>query len=253
MLIDSHAHITYDSLSAGDIVSNMANDDLYAIVTIGTNVIESKKAVSCANKYDNVYATVGIHPDYTDELNDECLLEIENLAKNNKKVVAIGEIGLDYHTPGFDAEKQKQLFLSQIDIASKLNLPICVHSRDASEIMYNLIKDNINKLPRKGVMHCFSDADEYAIKYAELGFYISFSGNITFKKRNREFIKQLPLDKIIVETDAPFLSPEPFRGMVNSPKNVKLVAQKIAYTLEMDYEKFASITLANTKKLYNIK
>lgn len=253
MLIDSHAHITYDSLSAGDIVSNMANDDLYAIVTIGTNVVESEKAVSCANTYDNVYATVGIHPDYTDELNDECLLEIENLAKNNKKVVAIGEIGLDYHTPGFDAEKQKQLFLSQIDIASKLNLPICVHSRDASEIMYNLIKGNINKLPRKGVMHCFSDADEYAIKYAELGFYISFSGNITFKKRNREFIKQLPLDKIIVETDAPFLSPEPFRGMVNSPKNVKLVAQKIAYTLEMDYEKFASITLANTKKLYNIK
>ena len=252
MLIDSHAHLTYDSISADDVVSNMTSDNLYAIVTIGTNVETSKKAVECASKYDNVYATVGIHPDYTEELTKESFDELEQLAKN-KKVVGIGEIGLDYHTPGFDSKKQKQLFLQQIELAGRLDLPICVHSRDASEDMFNMIKDNIHILKKKGVMHCFSDPDEYAKKYVELGFYISFSGNITFKKRNREFIKELPIDKILVETDAPFLAPEPLRGTVNTPKNVKLVAQKIAYTLEMDYEKFAEITLENTKRLYNIK
>ena len=254
MLIDSHAHINYnDKLNTYEIIRSMNDEGLECIVNIGTSVYESEKAVDIANKNANVYATVGIHPEYTDELKEQCLLEIERLA-SEKKVVAIGEIGLDYHYEGYDKEKQMELFKRQLDIAARLDLPVCIHTRDAREDTFLALKEYAPKLKRKGVMHCFSEDAEWAKKFVDLGFYISFAGNITFKKTDREVLRFVPIDKIMVETDCPFLSPEPLRGRVNEPKNVKYTAQKIADYLEIDYDYFVENTTNNTKRLfYKIK
>lgn len=250
MLIDSHAHICYtDRLDTNEIIDSMQVDNLESIITIGTNVLESQKAVEVAENNKNIYATVGIHPEYASEIKMQCLLEIENLAKS-KKVVAIGEIGLDYHYEGFDKQKQFELFIAQLELAERLDLPVCIHTRDAAEDTYNILKEHATKLKRKGVMHCFSETSEWAEKFLNLGFYISFAGNITFKKSDRSFLKNIPIDKIMVETDCPFLSPEPVRGTINKPKNVNYIAQKIADVLEMDFKYFADRTRENTKRLY---
>ena len=231
----------------------MANDELECIINIGTSVSESEKAVKVAEKYSNVYATVGIHPEYTYELKEQSLLEIQELA-THKKVVAIGEIGLDYHYEGYDKQKQVQLFERQLEIAIALDLPVCIHTRDAAEDTYNILKKYSQKLKRKGVMHCFSETSQWAEKFLELGFYISFAGNITFKKTDRTVLSAIPIDRILVETDSPYLSPEPLRGRVNEPKNVKHTALKIADYLEMDYNYFSEMTRENTKRLfYKIK
>lgn len=251
MLIDSHAHINpSEKINTDEIISNMERDCLEYIVNIGTSVHESEKAVEIANNHKHIYATVGIHPEYTHELKEQSLLEIENLAKN-KKVIAIGEIGLDYHYEGYDKDKQVELFVRQIQIAIENDLPVCIHTRDAAEDTYNILKKYSDKLSRKGVMHCFSENSEWAKKFLELGFYISFAGNITFKKSDRSVLKIVPLDRILVETDCPYLSPEPLRGKFNQPKNVNLTAKMIADTLEMDYNYFSDITRENTKRLFH--
>ena len=250
MLIDSHAHINYgDKINTSVVIENMKSDGLEYIVTIGTGVQESIDAVSLANKNKKIYATVGIHPEHIEELSTQSLLEIEELAKNDK-VVAIGEIGLDYHYEGYDKQKQAELFERQLEIAENLDLPVCIHTRDAQEDTYNILLKHADKLKKKGVMHCFSENEYWAKKFLELGFYISFAGNITFKKSDRSFLKNIPIDKILVETDCPFLSPEPVRGTINVPSNVKFTAMKIADTLGVDYNAFNEILVGNTKRLY---
>lgn len=250
MLIDSHAHINYgDKIDTTSVIDNMQDDELECIVNIGTNVHESIQSVNLANKYKNIYATVGIHPEYVEELKEQCLIEIEDLAKNSK-VVAIGEIGLDYHYDGYDKQKQIELFERQLEIAERLDLPVCIHTRDASVDTYEILKKHADKLKRKGVMHCFSEDGKWAKLFLELGFYISFAGNITFKKTDRSLLKDIPMDRILVETDCPFLSPEPVRGKVNVPKHVKYTARKIADTLEIDFDAFAEFTRNNTKAVY---
>lgn len=253
MLIDSHAHINSEKMNTNEIVSNMVSDGLECIVNIGTSVFDSQRAVEIAQKFDNVYATVGIHPEYTEELRDQCLIEIEELAKN-KNVVAIGEIGLDYHYPGFDKQKQIELFKRQLDIAVRCDLPVTIHTRDAQEDTYEILKEYSKKLNRKGVMHCFSENAEWARKFQELGFYISFAGNITFKKTDRSVLFVVDKDKIMVETDSPYLSPEPLRGRINEPRNVKFTAMKIADELGLDYMYFSELVRDNTKRVfYKIK
>lgn len=250
MLIDSHAHINYsEKLNTKKIIEEMLDDNLYAICNIGTTVEDSVLSVSLASKNKNIYATVGIHPECANNVKTQDLLEIENLAKD-KKVVAIGEIGLDYHYPGYDKEKQKILFTKQIEIAIEYDLPICVHTRDAVEDTYEILKEYADKLKRKGVMHCFSETGEWVEKFISLGFYISFAGNVTFKKSNKEVLRAIPIEKILIETDCPFLSPEPLRGGVNEPKNVVLVAKFIAEYLNIDYNYFVRCVFENTKRVY---
>ena len=252
-MIDAHAHLLDDRFSGEEIANNMEQDKLDRIVTIGTSVFTSQNSVSFAQKHHNIFATVGIHPEYVNEIDQRDIEQIKILAKQ-PKVVAIGEIGLDYHYGADEQEKQKQkeLFVDQIKIASENNLPIVIHCRDAADDILQILSENKALLHAGVVMHCYSEGAEYVQRFKDLGCYFSFTGNITFKKVDRSFLKDIPLDKIMVETDCPWLAPEPVRGSINYPKNVWLVAQKIADTLEMPIEEFDKIVTKNTKRFYGI-
>lgn len=249
MLIDSHAHLEHSLLNHREIIDNMQNDGLEKIVTIGTDIKTSTFAVDLAEKNQNIYATVGIHPEFADEFEIKDLKKIETLAKH-EKVVAVGEIGLDYHYTQGNKEKQKELFIEQIKLAYRNNLPICIHTRDAAEDTYQILKENKEYIVKPSIMHCFSENEEYMHKFINLGFYISFAGNITFKKTDKTLLNSLPIDKILVETDCPYLSPEPMRGKVNVPARVSLTAQKIADLKQMDYDTFCEQTVKNTYEVY---
>ena len=250
-MIDAHAHLLDERFSGEEIVKSMQQDKLDYIVTIGTNVKTSQDSAAFANNHEKVFATVGIHPEYVNTTTKKDIEQIAQLAKENK-VVAIGEIGLDYHYGADQAEKQKQkeLFISQIKIANKNNLPIVIHCRDAADDVLEVLRANKQYLGAGVVMHCYSEGAAYVPKFNELGCYFSFTGNITFKNADRSFLKDIPLGKIMVETDCPWLAPEPVRGTTNYPKNVWYVAQKIADTLELSIEKFEKIVVENTKRFY---
>ena len=249
MLIDSHAHILSDVLDTNQIINSMKEEGLEKIITIGTNAENSVEALNVAKNNKNIYAIVGLYPEYADQITKEDIDVIRRLAKE-EKVVGIGEIGLDYHISKDNREKQINLFRKQLEIAAENDLPVCIHTRSAAEDTYQVLKEYAPKLKNKGVMHCFSENREYALKFLDLGFYISFSGNITYKKSDRSFLKDIPLDKILVETDSPYLSPEPLRGQPNIPARVKITAQKIADELCLDFDEFSKITLENTYRLY---
>lgn len=249
MLIDSHAHLTHEFINGEEIVLNMEADGIEKIVTIGVDIESSIKAVEFANKHKNVYCAVGIHPDDCENVTEKDYEILEQLALNDK-VVAIGEIGLDYHNEGVNKQKQKEIFIRQIKIAKKHNLPICIHTRNAPWDTYQILKEFSDDIVKPSIMHCYSETGAYAKLFLNLGFYISFSGNITYKKTDRSYLKSIPIDKILVETDSPFLSPEPLRGSYNQPARVKFTAQKIADIFEMSFEDFARQTVENTYNVY---
>ena len=249
MIIDTHAHLIFDGVDAKQIIADMEKDGVEKIITIGTTSEDSKACVKLAEENENVYATVGFHPEYADSFKESDLEKLDNLAKHDK-VVAIGEIGLDYHYTQENKQKQKEIFIKQIMLAYKHKIPICVHTRDAKEDTYEILKEYKDYLILPGVMHCFSEDKEYALKFLELGFYISFAGNITYKKSDRSFLKDIPIDKILVETDTPFLSPEPMRGRMNCPARTNLTAEKISDTLEIDADEFKKQTIENTYRVF---
>ena len=248
-MIDTHTHLYMFDEDGKNIIENMANDNLERIVTIGTTVEDSKKNIEIASKYENIYATVGIYPEFANDITDEDLCQIEELA-HNEKVVAIGEIGLDFHSDNFDKDAQIKMFIKELEIADKLGLPFCIHCRDAAEKLYGILSENKNLINHSGLMHCYSEGKEWVQKFLDLGLYISFSGNITFKKSDRSFLKDIPLEKILVETDSPYLSPEPFRGRKNEPKNVRYIIDKIAIELGMSPTELEKITTKNAKTFY---
>ena len=247
-MIDTHAHLSYyDNLD--ELALRMSDDGLDFIVNIGTTVADSKQGIGFAEKYEKVYTTVGIYPEYSLDIKSDALEIIEILAKH-EKVVAIGEIGLDYHREGYDKESQKELFVKQLEMADRLGLPFCIHCRDAAEDVYSILKENQHLINHSGLMHCYSEGKEWVQKFIDLGLYISFSGNITYKKSDRSFLKDLPLDKILVETDAPYLSPEPLRGRRNEPKNVRLTMERIASEIGVPAEELEKITTENARRFY---
>ena len=252
-MIDAHAHLIDSKYKYQEIVDSMKQDRLEAIVTIGTGLSDSRKNIKLAGEYDAVFATVGIHPEYADSVTDEKLAAVDALAGQNK-VVAIGEIGLDYHynVNAEQIEKQKEVFVAQLGLAKKHNLPVVIHCRDAADDVLAILREYKDNLPPRIVMHCYSEGAKYAKAFEELGCFFSFTGNITYKKSERDFLKDLPKDKIMVETDAPWLAPEPLRGTTNYPKNVWLTAQKVADILEMPLEKFDKLATSNTKRFYNL-
>lgn len=164
--------------------------------------------------------------------------------------MAIGEIGLDYHNADYDKVSQREIFIKQLEIADSLGLPFCIHCRNAVEDLYEILSTHKHLINHSGLMHCYSEGGEWVHKFLDLGLYISFSGTITFKKNDRSFLKEIPLDKIVVETDAPYLTPEPFRGRRNSPAMVKYTAKKIAEELKIDYDEFDKIVTKNAKTFY---
>ena len=250
---DSHAHYNdeYFKPIRDELIPKMYNDEITNIVCAGYNLEGSKDAIEIAKKYPHIFATCGISPNDISENVEKDIEEIENLAKN-EKIVAIGEIGLDYYWNKDNKELQKEVFIKQIDIANKLGLPIVIHTRDAVMDTLQVLKEH--PVDKKGVFHCCPLNQELIKEGLKLGFYISFSGNVTFKNaKSAGCIEIVPLDRILIETDSPYLSPETHRGERNTSLNVKYVAEKIAEIKQEKIEKIAEITRKNAKNIFDIK
>jgi len=251
-LIDVHAHITDEQFDDVEKVIERAKEQgVEKIICSSADLSTSQMAVALTKEYQEVFANVGIHPENVDKALDGSLKKIENLAKH-EKVVAIGEIGLDYHYTQDNKDKQKTLFANQIELANKLDLPIVVHSRDAMADTIEILSKTPPK--KESLLHCYSGSVESAKILIKLNFSFSFGGVVTFSnaKTAVEVVKFLPIEKILLETDCPYLSPVPFRGKRNEPKNVVYVADMIAKIKGMKFEDVVKITTQNAKRLFKI-
>ena len=254
MLFDSHAHLN-DARFDEDreaLIKKLQEEHVDLVLNPGADIETSISSVELANKYDFIYAAVGVHPHDVKDLDDTAIDTLRKLAIENEKVVAIGEIGLDYYWNTDNKELQKKAFIEQIKIANKYNLPIVIHTREAVMDTLQILKEN--KVTKTGVFHCCPQNRELIKEGLKLGFYISFAGPITFKnsKNAVEMINLVPNDRILIETDSPYLSPEPHRGQRNDCRNVKYVAQKIADAKGMTLEQIADITYENARKIFKI-
>lgn len=254
MLFDTHAHLDdkrFDD-DRDELIRGLPERGVSRVITPGIDVDSSKKCVDLADKYDIVYAGVGIHPHEASKLEDNYLDQLRTMAQN-KKVVAIGEIGLDYYYDFSPRDIQKQRFIEQIELAAELKLPIIIHNRDSHEDMLNILREH-KDLINGGVMHCFSGSWEMAKIVLDLGLYISLAGPVTFKnaKKPVEVAKNVPLDRLLIETDSPYLTPVPYRGKRNDPGHVSLVAQKIAEIRGITAEEVGRITTENALNLFKI-
>ena len=253
-LFDSHAHYNDEKFEADreEVLSKIYKSGVTKIVNAGYSLESSKKAIEIANKHEFIYATVGISPNDIEGYKKEDLKEITKFAQS-KKVVAIGEIGLDFYWNKENKDLQKEVFISQIEIANKLNLPIIIHTREAIYDTLEILKNN--NCNKKGVFHCCPFNVDLVREGLKLGFYISFAGPVTFKnsKNASEIINMVPLDKMLIETDSPYLSPEPLRGKRNDSRNVKYIAKKIAEIKQISIEEIARATYENAKRIFEIK
>ena len=251
-LFFSHSHYNDEKfdIDREQIIKEVYEAGITRTVCVGYNVEKSKFALEIANSHDSIFATCGISPNDIEDFSLENLREIEKIGKN-KKIVAIGEIGLDYYWNKENKEKQKELFIKQIEIDNRLNKPIVIHTRDAYiDTIEILKKHQVNK---KGIFHCCPLNQELIKEGLKLGFYISFSGNITFKNAKSEAILELvPMDKMLIETDSPYLTPEPYRRKRNNPSMVKLVAQRVSEVKKVPIETVTEITYKNANEIFNI-
>lgn len=255
---DSHSHLNDEKFDEDrdKVIKEIYESGTTNFVTAGYSVESSKKAIEIANNYDFIYATAGVSPNDIPQTEEELwkqLTEIKDLAKNNKKVLAIGEIGLDYYWNTDNKEIQKKAFVEQIKIANELDLPIVIHTRDAVMDTIQILKEN--EVKNKGIFHCCPQNRELIKEGLKLGFYISFAGPVTFKnsKNSDEMINLVPNDKILIETDSPYLAPDPVRGTRNIPSNVRFVAQKIASSKGLSLEEVEKMTVENTKRILKIR
>ena len=257
-LFDSHSHYNDSKfdIDREEIIKETLSSGVSNFIVAGYGVESSKKAIEIANEYEGLYAIVGISPNDLENINTEedikgSISKIEELASNSK-VVAIGEIGLDYYWNKENKELQKQMFIKQINLANKLNLPIVIHTRDAFVDTIDILKEN--NVDKKGIFHCCPLNRELVKEGLKLGFYISLSGVITFKntKNADDIINMIPEDRLLIETDSPYLSPEPLRGKRNNSMNVKYVAEKIASVKNKTVEEIAEITSNNAKRIFEI-
>ena len=250
-LVDTHAHI-YDKKFSSDFdeVMNRIDEELEFIVSIGYDLESSKKSVELSNKYKNIYAVIGFHPTDISLYSDKARNELIELAKN-PKVVAIGEIGLDYYWMKDPKEKQKEIFRKQMELACELALPVVIHTRDAIEDTVEILEEYKNI---GGILHCYPGSYETATKLMDR-YCFGIGGVVTFKNNRvtKETVEKLPLEKIVIETDCPYLTPEPFRGKRNEPVYVKYVADEIAEIKGVTVEEVIIATTENAKKIYNIK
>ena len=253
-LFDTHAHYDADAFDADrmEVLASMPGQGVELILNPGCDLKSSQTAVELAERFPFVYAAVGVHPEECADWNAEHDIPVLEALAQNPKVRAIGEIGLDYHWPeNPPRELQQQVFHAQLDLAEKLNLPVIVHDRDAHHDCLEIVRAHPNVT---GVYHCYSGGVEDAKTLMKLGWMISFTGSITFKNARRalEVIDLLPLDRMMIETDSPYMSPEPFRGRRNDSGRVHLVAEAIARRKGLDPEEVARITLENGKRFFRI-
>ena len=259
MFFDNHAHLDDEKfdLDREEIIEEI-NKEGIGFISAGYSLEGSKKAIELSKKYKFIYATCGISPNDIPQTEEELwkmLKKIEVLAKKNSKVLAIGEIGLDYYWEKDEKmrELQRKAFIEQINIANRLELPIVIHTREAIMDTLKILKEN--NVKNKGVFHCCPLNRELIKEGLKLGFYISFAGPVTFKnsKNASKIIGMVPNEKILIETDSPYLSPEPLRGRRNDPRNVKYIAQKISEIKGLSCEEIGTITYENAKKIYKIR
>jgi len=253
MLIDTHCHLDFkDFDSDRDIVIERSKaNGIEAIINVGSSLEGTKRSIELADRYDFIYASIGIHPHEADNITEGDLgLFVKFLEA--RKVVAIGEIGLDYYKNFSSKDNQKKLFVNLLQCAKGKDLPLIIHSREANEDILAVLKDIMGE-EIKGVMHCFSGNVGFLEECLRLGFFISFTCNLTFKNavKLREVAKLVPIQKLLLETDAPFLAPQNFRGKRNEPMYVKYLAEEIAKIKEMSFEEIAKITTDNAKRLFN--
>ena len=258
-LLDTHVHLDFDAYddARDTIVSEAASMGVTRLINPGTDLSRSRAAVTLAATYPGVYAAVGIHPNSTADFSDEMLAEVRALA-GAPKIVAIGEIGLDYYWDDSPKDAQRRALEAQLALAAELELPVIIHNRQASEDVIAVLGAWVPTLPptlrsRPGVLHSFSAPLEIAEQALALGFYIGFTGPVTFKNADdlRHVAAQVPLDRILVETDGPFLTPEPYRGRrPNRPAYVRFVAERLAALHSLPDQEFFTLTTANAERLF---
>lgn len=253
-LVDTHCHLDMNAYQADleQVLSQAAARGVGRIITVGIDPASSARAVALAEKYPGVSATVGIHPHNLAELNDDSLTGLRELA-GHPKVVAFGEIGMDLHYDYFPADLQRNCFARQVELAKALALPLVVHDRDAHEPVLAVLRE-AGPFPRGGVMHCFSGDAALAEAVLELGFYVSVPGVVTFAKSAmlQEAILHTPLDRLLLETDGPYLAPEPRRGRRNEPALLLFTAARVAELKEVTLAELAAATTANAEKLFGL-
>lgn len=251
MYVDTHCHISkiyYDDIDK--IINEALDSGVKYLITSGCDKEGIVEALELIKKYDNLYATIGYHPHEVEEVDDKDLSELKKLIKDNKKIVGVGEIGLDYYYTDENKEKQKTLFKKQIEIAKELNLPVVIHSRDAFQDTFDFLKESNHF----GVVHCFTGSLETGKLYNSIGYYLGIGGVLTFKNTNlRETVKELELDKILFETDAPYLAPVPNRGKENQPKYIPIISKELSKTLGVPEKELSEKIYNNTLKIFNIK
>ena len=253
MLFDTHAHMDDRAFDAdrAELLAALPGQGLGLVMNPGCRLESSRNAVHLAGSYDYIYAAVGSHPDVADEVNETVLEEYRKLCKLNPKVKAIGEIGLDYHYEDIPRELQLKAFRDQMALAAELGLPVIVHERDAHEDGMKVV----DEFPTvTGVFHCYSGSAEMARELVKRGWYIGFTGVLTFKNARKavEVAASLPLDRIVLETDCPYMSPEPFRGKRNDPGRLYRMAERLAEIRGLTVEEIHTITMENGKRLYRI-
>ena len=267
MLIDSHAHLFGEEFKEdmGAVLQRARDAGVERIVVPGTTLETSREAIELADRYSFVYAAVGYHPHEATKASDVLLMEIEGLSRH-PKVVAIGEVGLDYYYDFAPKEVQQSVFKAQMEIAARRNLPVIVHTRDSMAEAISLVSEFVEKHPfwcrdqesdgagARGVFHCFAGDEEQARQLFALGFYVSYPGIVTFKKSPvLETLRLIGLDRLLIETDSPYLSPVPFRGKRNEPSYLPLIAQKVAEVLELPVQTVAEKTTMNAEMLFSMQ
>ncbi len=253
MLFDTHAHLDDRAFDVDReaLIASLPAQGVGLVMDPGCSLASSRNAVALANGFDHVYAAVGSHPDAADEVDDAVLEEYRALCKRNSKVKAIGEIGLDYHYEDIPRESQSKAFRAQMALAQELDLPVIVHEREAHADAMAVL----DEFPTvKGVFHCYSGSLEMARELIRRGWYIGFTGVLTFKNARKavEVAANIPLDRLVLETDCPYMAPEPFRGKRNDPTKLSRMAERLAQIRELPLEEIQRITTENGKRLYRI-
>ena len=248
MLVDTHCHVLSEYYEDIEEVVQRAHDmGVRMILVNGVNGKSNREVLDLVQKYDIVYGALGIQPEEVDDIGEDDFKFIEEHIFDDK-ILAVGEIGLDYHYDG-DREKQRSVFKKQLEIAKKYQKPVIIHSRDCIQETYNILKS----AGVKGIMHCYSGSVEMALEFCKIGFYLGIGGIVTFKNATKivDVIKNIPLEYIVLETDAPYLTPEPYRGMRNEPANVGVILQKICDIKSLDYKEACEVTTGNVLRLFD--
>ncbi len=253
-MIDSHAHLDEERFDEDrdEFIKSLKENAISYVINPSSDMETSRRVVELSNKYENIFAAVGIHPHDAEGFKEEDLDELRQLSKD-ERVVAIGEIGLDYYYDNSPRDIQKEVFRKQLELSHELDLPVIIHTRDAMGDTYDILKEFESRV--RGVMHCYTGSIEMAEKFMKLGFYISIAGPVTFKNavNVREMAKQIPLERLLIETDSPYLAPVPNRGKRNDPTNVRYVADMLANLKEIQIDKIIEHSRENTVELFSLK